>query len=238
MLVSKIEIGFFFVCVILTIPIVPVSAADYNVGVIQGHYVKFGNIVGNESYSYYSDLDWVKFEVTAVSGKNVIITMTLIFKNGTTYPGSGNKQVYDIEKYTINGTQQQPDWTFAVRAANLTQGDRISPYTVINVTRTENRIYFGLSRTVNVVDINYTSGSITSMTTLVYDRVSGILLEYQMKQTDTIRAAILSYNVTETNIFTGEPIPEFPSFIVLPSLITATLIGALIFKRKWFNKVL
>jgi hypothetical protein len=178
----------------------------------------------------------VKFEVTAVSGKNVIITMTLIFKNGTAYPGSGNKQVYDIEKYTINGTQQQPDWTFAVIAANLTQGDRISPYTVINVTRTENRIYFGLSRTVNVVDINYTSGSITSMTTLVYDRVSGILLEYQMEQTDHIRTAILSYNVIETNIFTGEPIPEFPSFIVLPSLIGATLIVALILKRMRYNK--
>ncbi|MCJ7508359.1 MAG: hypothetical protein MUO85_06465 [candidate division Zixibacteria bacterium] len=233
---SKIEIGFFLVCVILAILIVPVSATDYNVGVIQGHYIKFGNIVGNASYSYYSNLDWVKFEVTAVSGKNVIITMTLIFKNGTAYPGSGNKQVYDIEKYTINGTQQPPDWTFAVIAANLTQGDRISPYTVINVTRTENRIYFGLSRTVNVVNINYTSGSITSMTTLAYDRVSGILLEYQMEQTDSTRTAILSYNVTETDIFTGEPIPEFPSFIVLPSLIGATLIVALILKRMRYNK--
>jgi hypothetical protein len=174
----------------------------------------------------------VKFEVTAVSGKNVIITMTLIFKNGTVFPSSGNKQVYDIEKYTINGTQQQPDWTFAVIAANLTQGDRISPYTVINVTRTENRIYFGLSRTVNVVGINYTSGSMTRLTTLVYDRVSGILLEYQMKQTDPTRTAILSYNITETNIFTGEPIPEFPSFLA-PSLpMAVAIIGTLLYKKR------
>jgi hypothetical protein len=35
-----------------------------------------------------------------------------------------------------------------------------------------------------------------------------------------------------------DTIPEFPSFIVLPSLIGATLIGALIFKRKRYSKAL
>jgi hypothetical protein len=235
---SKIEIGFFLVCVILTILIVPVSATDYNVGVIRGNYVKYGNIVGNASYSYYSDLDSVWFEVDAVSGKNAIIEMIFISKDGTLFPGSGNKQVYDIEQYTINGTQQQPDVTFAVIAANLTQGDRISPHTVINVTRTENRTYFNLSRTVNVVDINYTSGSITSMTTLVYDRISGFLLEYQMEQIDPVRPAFLSYSVTETNIFTGEPIPEFPSFLVITLLMTIVAIGALLYRKKFSKPIL
>jgi hypothetical protein len=235
--VSKIEIGIFLVCVILAILIVPVSATDYNVGVIRGNYVKFGNIVGNASYSYYSNLDSVWFEVDAVSGKNVTVTMIFVSKNGTLFPGSGNTQVYDIEQYTINGTHQQPDWTFAVIAANLTQGDRISPYTVINVTRTENRTYFNLSRTVNVVDINYTSGSITSMTTLIYDRISGILLEYQMEQIDPTRPAFLSYSVTETNVFTGEPIPEFPSFLAPLLLVVLTVIGALLYKKRQLRLV-
>ena len=35
-----------------------------------------------------------------------------------------------------------------------------------------------------------------------------------------------------------EAIPEFPSLIVLPSLIVATLVAAAIFKRKWPNKLL
>jgi hypothetical protein len=229
---SRIEIGFFLVCVILAILIVPVSATEYNVGVIQGDYVRFGNIVGNASYAYYSNLDSVWFEVDAVSGKKVTVTMFFISKDGTLVSGSGNTQVYDIEQYTINGTQQQPDWTFAVIAANLTQGDRISPYTVINVTRTENRTYFNLSRTVNVVDINYTSGSITSMTTLVYDRISGFLLEYHLEQIDPTSPAFLSYSVTETNVFTGEPVPEFPSFLAPSLLVALTLIGALLYKKQ------
>jgi hypothetical protein len=36
--------------------------------------------------------------------------------------------------------------------------------------------------------------------------------------------------------FTQQVIPEFPSFTILPALIGTTLIGVLIFKRKWFNK--
>jgi len=232
MLVSRIAVSLFIICVISVILIVPVSATDYNVGVIRGNYVKFGNIVGNASYSYYSNLDSVWFEVDAVSGKNVTVIMFFISKDGTLFSGSGNKQVYDVEQYIVNGTRQQPDWTFAVIAANLTQGDRISPYTVINVTRTENRTYFNLSRTVNVVDINYTSGSITSLTTLIYDRVTGFLLEYQLEQIDPLRPAFLSYSVVETNIFTGEPIPEFPSFILLPLLMIAVAVGALLYRKK------
>ena len=194
--------------------------------------------MGNASYSYYCDLDSVWFEVDEVSGKNVTVIMLFISKDGTLFPGSGKKQVYDIEQYTVNGTRQEPDWTFAVVAANLTQGDRISPHTVINVTRTETRTYFNLSRTVNVVDINYTSGSITRLTTLTYDRVTGFLLEYQMEQIDPTTPAFLSYSVVETNIFTGEPIPEFPSFLILPLLMTTMASVALLYRKKVSQPIL
>lgn len=229
-MLPKIKIIFVFVCVILTILIVPVSATDYNVGVIQGNYVKFGNFVGNGTGLDMADFGWMKYEVIAVSGKNVTIEITAIFKNSTAHPISGSRIICDIESGSVNDSWGGME---AIIAANLTQGDRIPSALLFRfVNRTENRIYFGLDRTVNVLETNSTSLSSTTIHIDVFDKASGMLLESQYKETSDGVTSIASYSVIETNIFTGEPIPEFPSFILMPLLMVAVAIGTLLYRKK------
>jgi hypothetical protein len=209
---------------------VPVYASDYSVGVILGDYVKFGNFAGNSSYAYMSDMDWAKYEVTAISGTNVTMEMTAAFKNGTDVPSSGNTAIYDIEKYTVNGAYN-PAIVVVIIPANLTEGDEV-PDAGVNVTTTEDRDYFGIDRSVNLVETNSTSVSITYTSTLVYDAVSGVVLEVQMEKTDSTGTAIVSFDVVETNIFTGEAIPELPLNLVMPLIIVLLSSEVLFFRKK------
>jgi len=100
-----------------------------------------------------------------------------------------------------------------------------------DVTTTENRNYFGIDRSVNIVETNSTSVSITYISTLVYDTVSGVVLEVYMEKTDSTDTAIVSYDVIETNIFTGEVIPDLP-LSMFAVLIIISLSAEAIFLRK------
>ena len=229
-LLSKIKLVFLFVCLILSILVIPVYASDYSVGVAVGDFVKFGDFVGNSSYSYFSDVNWTKYEVTAISGTNVTMIFTAVFKNGTDVPGSGNTAIYDIEKYTVNGAYN-PAIVVVIIPANLTEGNEV-PGAGVNVTTTENRNYFGIDRSVNIVETNSTSVDITYMSTLVYDTVSGVALEVQMEKTDSTDTATVSYDVIETNIFTGEVIPDLPSNMFAVLVIISLSVGALVLRKK------
>ena len=229
MIVSKIEICVLFVCIILPILIVPVSATDYNVGVISGRYVKYGNFVVSGSMGQFFDLDWMKYEVASVSGKSVLLLQTGITRNGTAMTFNGSMYSYDVEKGTVNGA---PIDIPPIIAANLSQGDTIggSGY---NLTRTENRTYFGLSRTVNVLETSIISGNTTISVTMVWDRITGLALERQMEQTDIVSGTTtVSYSVTETNIFTGEPIPELPSLFALSIIMTVAAVEMILYKKR------
>jgi hypothetical protein len=232
MLISKIEVSFLFVCVILTIFIASVSATDYSVGVIPGRYVKYGNFVVSGSMGQFFDLDWMKYEVAAVSGKSVLLLQTGISRNDTTMPFNGSMYSYDVEKGTVDGT---PTDIPPIIAANLSQGDRIGGFGY-NLTRTENRTYFGLNRTVNVLETSIISGNTTIRVTMVWDKITGLALERQMEQTDIVTGTTtVSYSVTETNIFTGEPIPELPSLFALSIIMTATAIEIMFYKKRQLN---
>jgi hypothetical protein len=247
MVVLKIEMILFFTFVVLANLVAPVSAADSSVGVIPGDYVKYGNAAVSGPEGAAVDYDWLEYNVTMVSGTDVTIIQTGMFKNGTPIPGNGNSYIYNLEKSTMDGILIPPG---PIIAANLQQGDNIAS-TVYNVTRTEIRTYMGLSRIVNILELSSTSGNATLGVTLVYDRTSGILLEEQMKHTDSTGTSTMSYNVTETNLFGSSPtttpsytlssspnieplpsIPEFPSWIILALVLIATISTALIIRKK------
>ena len=221
----KIVIYFLILCFALTILAVPVIPADYSIGVSPGHYVKVGNFVGNGSYAFLSDGNWTRYEVAAVSGKNVTFVVTGQFKNGSSTPGSGDKIIYDVEKATANGSIQATG--LYVTPANLTLGTAI-PGTILNVTRTENRTYFGIVRTVIVATGNTSTVAVTN----VYDQTTGMMLEVQNKQPN---GSTGSFSVIETNIFTGQTIPEFPTSMTLSMILMATIVAAMFCRKKLFN---
>ncbi len=233
---------FLLVSVFLGALALPAFAIDYFPGVTVGQYVKYGNFVGvGPGTETVSETDWLKLQVTDVSGKTVTLLSTSQYKNGTAVPGNGSSTVWNIETGTEDGVQSTLG---PIIASNLNQGDAIPPPNTFSVNRTENRVYLGVSRTVNIVDVSVSSPSYNTTLFYVYDRASGMLLESTTQTTTQAEpepvATIISYSITETNIFSSlqTPSPTVPELtvqaIVLGLLILTAVVGltALLRKRK------
>jgi hypothetical protein len=239
----KFVITFLLTTALLAAIAIPVLALDYNPGVTTGQYVKYGNFAGiGPGVEVFNDYDWLKLEVTGVSGKSVTLLSTSQYKNGTAIPGNGLISVWNVEAGTEDGL---PSTQGPIIAANFNQGDTIPPPNTYAINRTENRVYLGVSRTVVILDVSLVTPDYSSTLTYVYDRASGFLLE---STTQTITQAQpqpvtteISYNVVETTIFdsTSNPSPTIPEFltwtvgvILLIILIIAVAILVLSRKRK------
>jgi hypothetical protein len=210
----------------------PVFAIEYNPGVVKGQYAKYGNFVGNgPGVESFNDYDWLKLEVADVSGKEVTLLSTGQFKNGAAIPGNGTTEVWNVETGTDNGV---PSTQGPIIAANLTQGDPIPPPNTYMVNRTENRMYLGVSRSVNVVEATVSTPDYSTSLTYVYDRSSGMLLESNVEttQTQTATSSAYSYSITETNIFGSTPIWTIATIIAVIALIVVIAVAASLVLRK------
>ena len=218
----------------------PVFATQYNPGVTVGQYVKYGNFSGvGPGVEAFNDYDWLKLQVTSVSGKVVTLLSTSQYKNGTTIPGNGSIAVWNIEAGTEDGLQctQGP-----IIAANLNQGDAIPPLNTYKVNRTETRAYLGVTRTVDFLDVTLFTPDYNGTLTYVYDQTSGMLLEATTQTTTQAQpqpiTTKISYNIIETNIFglTQSPSPTIPEFPIQTTgatlLIVSTIASVLIFLKK------
>jgi hypothetical protein len=220
--------------------IFPVLAATYNPGVETGQYVKYGNFVGvGQGVESFNDYDWLKLQVTSVSGKDVNLLSTSQFKNGTAIAGNGTLSIWNVETGTQDGV---PSTQGPIIAANLNQGDSIPPPNTYVVNSTESRTYLGVSRTVNILDASLSTPDYNATLTYVYDKVSGMLLE---STTQTVTQAdpqpvttTFSYSVIETNIFgsTANPSPSVPelSFAAVGVVVVlmSVVAGLILLKRR------
>jgi hypothetical protein len=220
--------------------VLPVLALTYNPGVVTGQYVKYGNFVGiGQGVESFNDYDWLKLQVTHVSGKSVTLLSTSQYKNGTAIAGNGTVSVWNIETGTQDGvpTTQGP-----IIASNLNQGDPIPPPNTYAVNRTESRTYLGVSRTVNILDASISTPDYNVTLTYVYDKTSGMLLE---STTQTTTQALpqpivttISYSVIETDIFSSTnpspSVPEFPITIVGVVIVVMVVVAVtlILFKKK------
>ena len=184
----------------------PVFALEYNSDVKSGQYVKYGNFVGiGPGLESFNDYSWSKLEVTSISGKEITLLSTGQFKDGTAIPGNGNTEIWNIETGTQNGV---PSTQGPIIAANLTQGNTIPPANTYMVNRTENRVYLGLSRSVNILGTTVSTPDYSTSLTYIYDKASGILLESSVETTQNqpqTTTSQYSYSITETNIFASTP---------------------------------
>jgi hypothetical protein len=244
MLNRKYFLSIFVGFIILNALALPVLAVDYIPGVTTGQYVKYGNFEGNgQGFEAFNDYDFLQLEVTSVSGKEVTLLSTGQFKNGTALPGNDATSVWNIETGTQDDT---PSTQGPIIAANLNQGDTIPPPDTYSVNQSESQTYLGVSRAVNILNVEIGTPDYNTSSTYVYDKLSGMLLEYS---TQTITASqpqpvasSASYSVIETNIFGSTPTPTSTSTngltityiiaVVIVIVIALVVIAALIIKRK------
>jgi ABC-type Na+ efflux pump permease subunit len=181
---------------------VPVLAVDYNPGVSVGQGAEYGNYVidGQET-----DVNWTRFGVAAVSGKEVTLTELTEYMNGT---DETVDKVYDVEAGTVDGQPASFPGTWII-AANLNEGDALPPVDLgYIVNTTETRTYLGVSRSVNIVSYSYSGEGYTISETFVYDKASGIMLEMEGKTVVGDTTQTYSDSITVTNIFEeAEPTP-------------------------------
>ena len=218
----------------------PVLAVTYNPGVETGQYVKYGNFVGvGQGVESFNDYDWLKLQVTGISGKDVTLLSTSQFKNGTAIEGNGTISIWNIETGTQDGV---PSTQGPIIAANLNQGNPIPPPNTYVVNSTESRTYLGVSRTVNILDASLSTPDYNATLTYVYDKASGMLLE---STTQTVTQAdpqpittTISYSVIETNIFgsTANPSPSVPELSIAAVgavvVLMSVVVGLILFKRR------
>jgi hypothetical protein len=238
----KCKIILAFGLVLVMVLAFPVFALDYNPSVSLGQYVKYGNFVYTGVTAQETKLDWTRTEVTAVSGKEVTLSNSGQFVTGTAIPGSGSISTYNIETGKLNGTM---DYTYGVIiAGNLNEGDAVPPLSYgFVVNRTETRTYLGVSREVNIIETTYDDPNYANHWTLVYDKISGIMLESEIEYTQkstTPTTTTTSYSVTETNIFGGSTstssgtIPVVFLYVAVVAIIVIVIVavGILMLKRR------
>jgi len=228
MMNSRLKIAFPLACVLLMATFVaPVRATEYNPGVSVGQWIKYGNYVVTTPAESVISPDWSMLEVIGVSGKEVTLRITGAYMNGTAIPAS--EVICNIEVGRIN------EWQRYIIAANLNQGDKIlNTATADTINKTETRMILGASRSVNILNFTYSAAGQDMTFTYIYDKASGMNLEFEMK-INIIEQAVTytnSYSVIDTNIFDCEPIPEFQSWMILSLFMTATLLVIIIQRRK------
>ena len=232
----------------------PVLAVDYSPGVSTGQYVKYGNFVITPASD--NPISWTRFDVTQVSGAEVSLRNSGQLEDGEVIPGSGSITIFNVATGKLNGTlEYTDDYMYGgVFAANLNEGEVIPPSDsgwVVN--KTETRTYFGVSRSVNIIEKTGSRsvdieelGSVANYSyhgTLVFDKISGIVLEFSnvLTQEDPAKIESASYSITETNIFGGStPTPTAPSNAAMPieylyaaaAVAIVVIVGLLIYSKK------
>ncbi len=203
-------------------------------GIESGEWVKYGdfsaswvsNIPGDQnSLASYQDTYWQINKILGASGSNVSLESTIVFSNATgskNYEISGNLQ-------TGNGNLTSVCPLSCTLAANLRAGDPIfdpsySP-AAPTINQTLNRVYLGVHRRVNIVNLtstfsDYLTGSSSSVA--IYDQATGILLEYSYQNAATLqgysRTASAHFRISETNLWNATRLPDF-SLRSRPSLL-------------------
>jgi hypothetical protein len=209
MIGSKSKIAVALASVLLLAFVLPAFAVEYKSGVSAGKYIKYGNFFGVNLSNNNTAFNWMKIEVTAVSGNEVTLQTTGELLDGSPTADNGTITYHNVETGATNATHSEIQ---VIMAANLNQGDAIPlAHSTLTVTRTEIRVYNGTTRVVNVLvdEVSGTSAKgndMTVRTTYVYDKVSGMLLETEVlfiitNQDDTM----LHWSVVDTNIFSIQP---------------------------------
>jgi hypothetical protein len=183
-----------------------VRAANYNVGVKVGGWVKYGQVAvtwsGNVTEpSYVTDeekIDWLKMEVESISGTTVSFNVTVHLNNGTQTPPQSSD--IDVTGNAMSGI-------FLI-ASNLKSGDPITTQpSAFTINETTTGRYAGASRSVNVFESTSNSSGYTSEYIVHWDQSTGIMVELYVKQPVSSNSSAYweeSLKATETTLWSAD----------------------------------
>ena len=243
---------FFFVLLALTsMKLVPSVCANTRVpGVAPGQFLHYlTNVAANgndaELISHVQQSQgWGNVTVLSVSGVNV--TFQQVFYNATT--NQSYATIQNVENGQANGSMSMfPIFFFA---ADLSAGDPIfigSGAPPINETINANYLGQQLETNHLMISINKTNtyqyGYLTNYTVTAqgyWERKTGIMLDYNLEmdysRPDGVGGVLIAHVQTRVLILSAAPlppvIPEFPSFLILPLFMMATLLAAIVYRKK------
>ena len=244
---NKIPFVFFVVSLVVVASVT--ASPTRTVGVNTGYWIKFADIDVTWSSNdpnaskvwygmdleMYNQTEWVRAEITQVSGTNVTIQSVEHFKNGTDEVSGG---WVDVE------TGEGVNATSMVIGANLNEGDPIytaGDYSNWFINETITRVYPGSTRETNHINITYAFNYTIppdidvdyfySMN-FYWDKATGIIVEDSFEvinQTgEYLTAWSMDLKITESNVWV---IPEFPTVLAWLAIGTATIV-VILGKRK------
>ena len=168
----------------------------------------------------------VEVRISSVSGSNVSTFVAVYYKNGTEWGDYGR---VDVDSELAYGA------FVAIIAGNLNAHDVIHPLGVdyFTINETVIKAYESGSRETNRILIertNATSGD-TGRFDRFFDRETGMLVESHetISSTNPETTITVSWNIRSSNVWV---IPEFPSALILPLFMIATMIVIIAYKKK------
>jgi hypothetical protein len=172
----------------------------------------------------------IEVRINNVIPPNVTTFLATYLKNGTALADRGS----------INLDTGLSDGGFvAIIAANLTAGDRVHPLgdDLVTINETVIKSYASGPRETNHIRIEYQNATagIAQSVDRYFDKQTGMLVEEHDVSTETktnpssTTTTIISYNLESTSMWT---VPEFPSVLILPLFMIATLLAAIAYKNK------
>jgi hypothetical protein len=117
--------------------------------------------------------------------------------------------------------------------ANLDKNERLAAWGEIWINDTVVRTYPSGDRLTNCFNFHGSVEFGTLFINLFFDRATGIIVEFNYTLVESNSTRSCSLRIIDTNI--GEwVIPEFPSFLILPLFMLATLLALMVYKRNGY----
>jgi len=238
------KISVVLICASFVVLAVAVGATEYNPGVQVGYWVEYRNLVsgGTGNPEDFNVTEWMKMEVTLVTGNRVTVQMSRKLMNGTVQPGLD--YLFDVATGETDRSANAADlWNnYLVVAGNLAEGSdthlavllpsgaATSTRAAMFINKTETRDLLGLNRTVNLVDYYESSNATTTdygyEFHAVYDQATGMLLNLNCSLTYPsipMGNEVLSYSAAEINT---KPRPTDYTLVYTGVAVTAVIILA------------
>jgi hypothetical protein len=173
--------------------------------------------------------EWVRMDVTSVINRTINYQVTTHYKNGTETANTGSQNV-----------ESGYGGTFV--AANLNANDSLYSsgyYSNWIINDTVVTLYPSGARQTNRVNITMTQGSppgnyLSQNQRQYYDRETGAMVEIAIGYFNHTGIYATQYSLRAALVNTNRwlAVPEYPSFVILPLFMIATLLAVMVYKRK------
>ena len=178
------------------ISLLPVSAADYTLGVEAGDWVRYeatSSWDGTGTEPEWARYDWLRMEVQSVTGTDVAVLFSTHYKDGTE------------ENSTLSWSVRTGGEMWII-SADLEKGDPIAVGANWIINDTITRTYAGASRSVNFLNISQAVEDAKSTTVFYWDQTTGVLLEVSSNKTSPTENWTLRYRAVETSLWGPSPL--------------------------------